>query len=148
MKKGILILVVMFAGSNVWALHWFNCSSADGSVAVVEREIWGANPTGCYYKGEAVEEGRIELDKKTEKEIEKKSGFPDKNKDWERTFAVKGKLSSAKGLPAIADDSERIARLDKEEKRDSVEAWLICKEVNTSALDFANIEPPCEVIRK
>ncbi len=138
MKLVIIAGLALMLSSQAMALHYFDCSNANSSVQVVEHEVWGANPVGCIYKGTAVEEGTVTLHMKSKQSMEitgNKKRPP--GGDWKETFAVKATLAttSPKGLPEPVSTQFRA----------SVDAWLLCHEVSTSARDFAGAKTHCEV---
>ncbi|MBY0370378.1 hypothetical protein K2X33_06805 [bacterium] len=124
MYTKLSLLVGALMAVNASALHYFNCSSADSSVQIVEKEIWGANPVGCYYQGEGLEDGEVVLDSKSLKIVEGQRGQPGGN--WEAQYTVKAKVT-AKDLKPVS-------------------ALLLCQEKSDSRLDFAAPPaPPCKV---
>jgi len=134
MKQSLIVGITLLLGTPALALHYFDCSNASSSVRIAEQEIWGANPRGCLYKGEKVEDGKVTLYKKTKKSIQLE-GKRTPGGDWEETFVIQAKLSSKKGLP------EPVTTQHKTE----VETWLLCHEKSTSARDFAGGKFHCEV---
>ena len=45
----LLIFVGFMVSAEAKALHWLNCTSADGKYARVEKEVCGANPVGWFH---------------------------------------------------------------------------------------------------
>ncbi len=129
----VLAVVGLFVSTNSFALHEFSCSTATAALQIQEAEIWGANPVGCSYKGEQIENAKATLEKSTVKVVEGKVGKP--GADWKAVYAVKGKIARTDGHALTTDKGA-----PKE-----AEGWFICKESSSSALDLVAPKKHCEV---
>ena len=149
MKNTILslssIAVILF-GPNAYALHFFNCSNPNGSVKIVEEEIWGSNPVGCYYKGEQIANSKVILDKNSKIIIRYESSGPNPRLDWKQVFTVRATMSVEQGWlePPVHGTPDMPAKPPVK----SVKADLICEEISTSALDFVGPTKSCKVIEE
>ncbi len=138
MKKVIwTVTFLMGIAPQSHALHYFNCSNTDGSAKIVEHEIWGANPVGCYYQGVELKGATVHLQNASKMVVDYQENGPIGALDWEETFTIKAIFS----IPDATTGNDSV-----NESRKVIETHLICREVSTSALDFAGRFSPCEVI--
>ena len=135
MKNLVVTAVIggLFSSVSAFALHDLSCSNASTSMQIQEDEIWGANPVGCVYKGEQIENGKAVLNTKSLIKVEGDRGKARAN--WKATYTVKATFTRTDGHALTsAKDAPK-----------SAEATLICQESSSSAMDLAPRTNHCSV---
>jgi hypothetical protein len=125
MKKAVLLAATILCTHQAYALHWLNCSNADQTFRIQEKEVWGANPVSCTFRGETVKGNVVVLDKNTVVVLNHAQGSNPREftTDFAATAYYKG-----------AGD-------------DLIPTEIVCHEESDAAVDFSHMPNGCRVER-
>lgn len=93
-----VLMTLMLGSSSAWAIGSTQCSNAEGSIARVEKEIWGANPVHWLINGEQLEDQSVTVDQTTVKQLSLEISIDDLGEKQVETTVMKISFRNLEGM--------------------------------------------------